>query len=179
MSPLPSVKHSASRTAIHDLDCLFCPKWFANFDTLSAHVRIAHSADRHGPVPEYVPTARQGVTVNKIPKPNMDDAGGGDFPDFLKPKDIGNGKAGATAIVMLTGAEVRMQDGNFGAQMIVPIKLGKTDFDWSVKLDTPNHRALFERFGSVPKKWKGKKLTLQINPPIRKGYRPYIAVGKA
>jgi len=116
------------------------------------------------------------VIVNKIPNPSAESQGG-DFPDFLKPSHIGK-KPGATAVVTLTGGEVRKTDGLYGDQLMVPVRLGKTEYDWSVKLDTPNHRYLVETFGNVPKKWKGKKLTLTINKPIRMGYRPYIAVAK-
>lgn len=114
--------------------------------------------------------------MTTIPKPKHDDGGAGDFPPFLKATHIG--KVGSKAVAMLTGEAVRIVDGTFGKQMIVPVKVGKQVYDWSVTLDTPNHRELADRFGTNPKKWKGKKLTLTVNPPIRKGYRPYVAISR-
>jgi hypothetical protein len=158
------------------LDCLFCDRSFADFGPLAAHVTRAHEIHREQTFPSGRPfTKARGTRMSNIPTPSHDDGSGGrDLPDFLKASHIG--KVGATVKATLIGDEARVIDGNFGRQLIVNLKIGKTVFGWSVKLDTPNHRLLYDRFGANPKRWKGKTLTLTVNPPIQKGYRPYVAI---
>jgi hypothetical protein len=111
-----------------------------------------------------------------IPKPAHDDDSSGEFNTFLKVMNIGTGKPGAKATVLLTG-ETRMAESQFGEQIVCEVKLAGKLYDWGIKIDTPNHRMLYDRFGANPKKWRGK-VEIVVNPPTRAGFRPYLSVAK-
>jgi hypothetical protein len=85
-----------------------------------------------------------------IPKPSSDGQKG-DYAPFLKPKDIS--AKGRTKLTVL--GNVRLQESQFGTQLLIDVKNGARSYTFAVKLDTPNHRFLFSRFGKSENKWKG------------------------
>lgn len=118
------------------------------------------------------PPAR-GPSMN-IPKPSGTNAKTAtEFNAFLNAKHIG--KVGAKATLILTG-EARMVDSQFGPQIVASVKLGKLSYDWGIRIDSPNHRILYDRFSAKPKTWKNKKVRVTVNPPMQKGMHPYIAI---
>lgn len=106
------------------------------------------------------------ASTGNIPKSQTNEAGG-DFNPFLKTVLH---KVGAKATVVFTG-KMRLTEGQFGAQIMVEVSLGKKLYDFPVRVDSPNHRKL-ESFGVNSAKWKGKKATLEVRKI--KGYQPSI-----
>lgn len=175
---------AARESRLNDLDCIFCGRWFPTFSILFAHVARAHARvpflrTGHGEL-DAVPSVvgrlaartrlQQQGSVSApmgIPKPTGGTSGS-DFNPFIKPKDIGKG----VVTVMLQGG-ARMHDGNFGPQIIVPVKVKGKVFDWSFGLNSGNHNRLFKRFGQNENKWKGA-----VKVTIKKGLsgNPYIAI---
>ena len=97
------------------------------------------------------------IRAGEIPAP--DASQNTDFNTFLKADDIG--KLGAEASLVLTG-ETRIVDGAFGEQIVCEVKYGREVYDWPVKVNSPNHRLLFERFGAKMAKWRGPvKVTIK------------------
>jgi len=93
-----------------------------------------------------------------------------DYNAFLKPGDIG--KLGSTAKLTLTG-EARMASGTFGDQIVAEVKLGRVLYDWSIKLNSPNHREVEDRFGLNTAKWRNKVIGVEVKLHMD---REYIAV---
>ena len=94
---------------------------------------------------------RPSVTTSKrggLPKPTTTSEQAG--PDFLKPKHVGNGEIGATAVVEFLGEEGEILKSRFGDQVAFPVKIGKVDYLFAIKVDSGNHMRLFEQFGEDP-----------------------------
>ena len=96
----------------------------------------------------------------------------GDFDPFLKPEHIGNGKLGATGVIVLTGEnEIDMQN-EYGARLQCTVLVGRKRFVYGVKFESGSYGRLFRRFGNNPKKWKGK-----VNVEVLKHMKKlYVAV---
>lgn len=95
-------------------------------------------------------TIKKEKNAMAIPAPELD-TGKSELPPFLKPNHLN--KKGRTKIIV-TG-NVRESSGTFGAQLNLDVKMGTKAYTLSVKLNSPNHRLLFARFGKNENKWKG------------------------
>lgn len=172
---------SPTPDAINVLDCAECGAWFPTFEALSKHVLLRHDplqtkrttleredredamAKKRGKGKNRIPqskgaTRTPAVNAGKIPR--SDDTGGGEFNPFLKARDVG--KLGTKATLTLTGKVRISEGGQFGTQIIAGVKLNGSEYDWAVKLNTPNHRWLEENCGLNTKAWKGKKVRVII-----------------
>ena len=104
--------------------------------------------------------------TGKIPK--ADRAKGSDLPPFIKPGDVGD-SVGDTGVLVLTG-DVRVQDSQFGTQIIADVKLNGDVYSWGIKLNSPNHRWLEDRVGSDSGKWRGKKIPVTVRENLGRAY---------
>lgn len=179
---------SPTPDAINVLDCVECGAWFPTFDLLAKHVLLRHDplmtkrttleredredamAKKRGKASGRIPQSKGGArtpatTAGRIPR--SDESQGGKFNPFLKAKDIG--KLGSKATLTLTG-KVRVQEGQFGTQIIAEAKHNGSVYDWPVKLNTPNHRWLEENLGLNTARWKGKKVRVMVLENLGNAY---------
>ncbi len=117
------------------------------------------------------PARRSATRGGGIPAPSKQAAGGTDFNPFLKTSDVGD--VGDTGTITALGGEARVVDGNFGEQLVIPVKFNGDRYDWGINIDSPNHRQLYDRFGKNPKNWKGK---IAVEVKLSRAKRPFIAV---
>jgi hypothetical protein len=90
------------------------------------------------------------------------------YSPFLKVEHLDQGKA-----FQLTGW-ARELDGQYGKQIVAEVVQTGTGvvYDFAVKVGSPNHRELHERFGADPMKWRGT-----IDLTKKAGMRgPYIVI---
>jgi len=177
---------SLTRDAINVLDCAECGIWFPTFERLAIHVANHHdpllSKRQPAPTPAPLPvespamakktarttTAPRATRGGRIPAPSGDAQSS--FSPFLKAENIGD--VGTRGTITLKG-EPRVVDGDFGEQIVIPVRFKGTQYDWGVTIDSVNHRMLHDRFGANSKKWAGPvKVTVKLS---RQG-RNYIAV---
>lgn len=109
-----------------------------------------------------------------IPAPKENEQGS-DFNPFLKAEDIGI--PGKSIVATLTG-ETRMSDSGFGEQIVTEVVIGRDHYDLGIKVNTPNHRILYERFGADPRKWAKKKITLIVKKSRTAGFKDFIAIAR-
>lgn len=161
-----------SRDEWNDLDCVICARWFPTFDRLARHMAARHGAPTpndpgmvelpsrrgsrkrsHMAKSKNVgqPTSAKPSRSNAIPAPSENAAG--EYNPFLKAADVG--KLNESAVLVLMGKS-RMADGGFGEQIVCETKYKGKVYDWPIKIDSVNHRLLFDRFGANPAKWVGK-----------------------
>lgn len=165
------------RDDVNCLDCVVCGGWFSTFEALARHMKAAHDPHPAGVARRYrvrsyereprqrntplakKTTARTATRKNNgnIPAPSQDAPS--TFSPFLKAEHIGR-KEGSKATLTLKPANVRIVDGNFGEQIIVPVELNGKNYDWAITMDSVNHRILFDRFGGNPKKWAGRVMVI-------------------
>jgi len=168
------------RDDINCLDCTFCGAWFPSFERLAGHVARCHDplkvkrpkAERPlgGDMAkrskrQATPQGKKRSSNGALPPPDSEQSG--DLPPFIKADDIGD--VGDEATLTLLGADVRIDDGNYGEQAIVPIKYRNRPYAWAIKTASPSYRMLHDRFGSNPKRWKGP-VAVQIKEWLGKAY---------
>lgn len=106
-------------------------------------------------------------------KPPRADRNGSDAMNaFLKADHIGRGNIGDKGIVTLTG-KVRVNDSDFGEQMICEARVNGHVYDWGIKLNSVNHRLLEDRLGKAfdnTAKWKGTKIPVVVKENMGKHY---------
>ena len=182
-----------NQTATHVLDCPQCGGWFENFTTLAAHVTKVHrptstqvtdsnerdtNAQHERERDDMLPRssrpepARKQKNAARIPG-SARSTQSNDYNPFLKAHDIG--KLGATAKLTLTG-EVRVTNGEYGEQIIAEVRLGRINYDWPIKLNSPNHRELEDTLGLNAAKWRNKVVAVEVKEHMG---RDYIAVQRA
>lgn len=105
-----------------------------------------------------------------IPAPSKDAPGA--FNPFLKADHVGK-REGSTATLKITGDTPRVVDGNYGEQILVPVNLNGTRYDWAITIDSVNHRIMFDRFGADPKRWTG---SVKVTVKVSRSGRNFIAV---
>jgi hypothetical protein len=95
--------------------------------------------------------ARSRPSSDEMPVPSTDGPSG-ELPQFLRAADIGRGKVGATGTLAFLGEKPRKIESKFGVQYAFPVKMKGKLYDLPVKVDSGNHRRLFDRFGKKPPK---------------------------
>lgn len=89
------------------------------------------------------PGSGKGVNVFDEPE------GGG---SFIKAKDIGK-----RATLKIVG---NARPGSGFSDYFIDVKLGRKEFVFGLKKSSGNFRRLYDRFGSNPKKWVGKSISV-------------------
>lgn len=121
---------------------------------------------------------QKGETIVPLPKPKGARSTGGmlptpelsgDFDPFLKAEHIGKGKLGDTATLVFTGKNVIDDDNEYGARLQCQVRLDGDLFCYGVKFESGSYGRLFKRFGSNPKKWKGK-VKVEVMKHMKKLY---------
>lgn len=165
-------------------DCLFCTNRYSTMEKLFAHNEQAHhgmtSAEKHQAVKSHFSRKdkKEKEMENMIPSASTTGKKGapssGAFNPFMKAADIGK-KIGAKGKIVLTGDARVNEQGRFGPQIMVGVVLGKTTYDLPVKIGSANHRILEENYGRNPKKWKNKKLNVEVKEYMN---NRYVALSK-
>jgi hypothetical protein len=78
--------------------------------------------------------------------PEPTDGPAGDLPEFLRAADLGK-KEGAKGSITFLGKPARKIESQFGVQFAFPVKFKGKTYDWPIRLDSGNHRRIFDRFG--------------------------------
>ena len=71
---------------------------------------------------------------------------------FLETSDVG--KLGAKATMHILGVRPDTVS-KFGAGVNIHVRIGKAEYDWTQRINTPNYRTLLDTFGPNPEKWIG------------------------
>jgi hypothetical protein len=102
-----------------------------------------------------------------MPEPSEGPAG--DLPEFLRASDLGK-KEGTRGTITFLGKPGRRIESQFGIQYAFPVRFKGKVYDWPVRVDSGNHRRIFDRFGKkVPKG--------SVNVELKMYNRnPYIAI---
>ncbi len=174
---------------INDLDCIYCHRWFRNFDRLAMHMHARHgrpTPNQPGDVelpatrtrPAFVPiskgwtpVAKRKTSGGKLPPPASAGANN-ELNQFVKVDDLGG--IGDVGVFTFTG-DNRLGTSNFDKEQIIcEVKFNDRTFDWGINLSSPNYRLLFDKFGDDIDRWRGK-----VNVVVKQGTRsPFIAVAK-
>jgi hypothetical protein len=171
------------------LKCSFCPKTFKDFGPLGEHVRR-----EHGEVPaaleQVKPPAAEPDIDDKIekkitrlvlarihslnqeikdmakklalPDPSTE---GAEYNPWLTAEALG--KTGKATLV-ITG-NMRESSSQFGAGIIIDVKVGNSSYSWTVKFTSGNYSRLVKRFGKNPDSWKGK-VNVEVKEYMGKEY---------
>lgn len=87
---------------------------------------------------------RENTAAAGMPEPT--EGPSGDFPEFLRASDLGR-KEGARGTITFLGKPGRKIESQFGVQYAFPVKFKGKVYDWPVRIDSGNHRRMFDRFG--------------------------------
>ena len=78
--------------------------------------------------------------------PEPAEGASGDLPQFLRASDLGK-KEGAKGSIVFLGKPARRIESQFGVQFAFPVKFKGKTYDWPIRVDSGNHRRIFDRFG--------------------------------
>lgn len=101
-------------------------------------------------------------TSNNLPKPELPE--NGDYAPFLKIGSITARDRKMGGKITFLGGETRTVEGQFGTQVLVPVKYDGDRFDLGMTPSSGNYSRLYKKFGANAKKWKGVlKFTIKKN----------------
>jgi hypothetical protein len=140
------------------LDCYWCGKLFDDFKGLALHVQN-HGVENFEEAVRYYTAQAERIPANMaLPTPEV--ASGNNNP-FLKAEHFGSKERGTLKV---SGGRLPTGDSKKYNDILLDVKLNGTPYTWGLKADQRNYAALFKRFGSDEKKWKGS-----VNVVIAKG----------
>lgn len=89
-------------------------------------------------------STKTAATTAGMPEPT--DGPAGEFPEFLRAADLGK-KEGVKGTIAFLGKPARKIESQFGVQFAFPVRFRGKVYDWPIRLDSGNHRRIFDRFG--------------------------------
>lgn len=106
-------------------------------------------------------------SAKRYPDP-QDSGGSNDYNPWLTAEHLGkSGKAGMTIL-----GNDRESSSQYGAGVVVDVRVGNSEYSWTVKFSSGNYSRLHKQFGT-PDRWKGKKVNVEVKTHMG---REYVAV---
>ena len=100
------------------------------------------------------------ATKEQYPDPQQNQ----DFAPWLTVEHLG--KSGKAELKLI--GNIRPSNSQFGDGVIVDVKLGNSDYSWTVKFSSGNYARLVKMMGK-PDKWKGK-VSVEVKEYMGKEY---------
>jgi hypothetical protein len=143
------------------LACAYCGRGFNDFGPLAEHVRTECGPDRSNTMKAAPnPSGKAGSSSRLTSAPDPE---AGERNPFIKPEDLG--RSGSATIEILGLEEF---DSDF-SDIACPVRLGRKEFVMPMRLSSGNYIRLHKRFGSNPKKWRGK-VRVEVKNYMKKDY---------
>lgn len=150
--------------------CSICGYNYERFNSLASHLANDCPARQSGLLDDdgqEATMAKHTRETGGLPDPG--DQPSGDYSPFLRAIDLGK-KVGTKGKLTFTGKPGRKVDGNFGTQIVFPVKFHGKDYDFGVNVGSGNHNRLFQKFGK-----KIPKGTVNVELKVNMG-KSYIAI---
>lgn len=88
-----------------------------------------------------------------------------EYNPWLTPEHLG--KAGKATLKVI--GNMRESSSQFGAGVVIDVKIGNATYSWTVKFSSGNYARLVKRFGKNPDAWKGN-ITVETKEYMGKEY---------